>query len=494
MVPKAEQFRLGIAKTADPAKRAKLGQFFTPQPIARFMASLFPRPTEPNCRLLDAGAGVGSLSAAFLDRCVSGDLRFDTIHVDAIEVDTSFCPFLLETLQEYQSELNLTISVKNEDFLETASHAVSGELFSAPPRKYTHAILNPPYKKINSNSLHRFALRRAGIETVNLYSAFLALALALLQDRGQLVAIVPRSFCNGPYYRPFREFVLSRSAIKQIHIFDSRRTAFKDDDVLQENIIIHLERNGEQGLVSVSKSTDDTFRDLTTELFPFDEIVFPDDTERFIHIPTSQSVNYIEKSRHLHTLKDIGIEVSTGPVVDFRMKKHLRKMPGEGSVPLLYPGHFSSVGVDWPKQDFKKSNAISHNEHTEKWLFASGTYCITKRFTSKEEKRRVIARVVDSSVLAHAPRIGFENHLNVFHQNKQGLPLEIAYGLAVYLNSTCIEDFFRRFNGHTQVNATDLRLIRYPSGDVLVALGSWAMDLEEFEQAEIDIKIESLIA
>ena len=52
---------------------------------------------------------------------------------------------------------------------------------------------------------------------------------------GQIVAIIPRSFCNGPYYRSFRDFILERAAIKQIHLFGSRNKAFMDDNVLQEN-------------------------------------------------------------------------------------------------------------------------------------------------------------------------------------------------------------------------------------------------------------------
>lgn len=103
---------------------------------------------------------------------------------------------------------------------------------------FSHAILNPPYKKIRSESEHRLILRRLGIETVNLYAAFVALSLLLLRRGGQLVAIIPRSFCNGPYYRPFREFLLARAAIRHIHLFASRNKTFKDDDVLQENIIV----------------------------------------------------------------------------------------------------------------------------------------------------------------------------------------------------------------------------------------------------------------
>ena len=39
----------------------------------------------------------------------------------------------------------------------------------------------------------------------------------------------------------------------------------------------------------------------------------------------------------------------------------------------------------------------------------------------------------------------------------------LAEGLAVYLNSAVVDSYFRLFSGHTQVNATDLRGLLYPS-------------------------------
>ena len=54
-------------------------------------------------------------------------------------------------------------------------------------------------------------------------------------------------------------------------------------------------------------------------------------------------------------------------------------------------------------------------------------------------------------------RAGFENHLNYFHENGEGLPLDLAKGLAAFLNSDAVDQYFRIFSGHTQVNATDLR-------------------------------------
>ncbi len=398
-----------------------------------------------------------------------------------------------QTLDRYDHHRgDFAANIFQEDFIHAAVESLSGNLFSKPLNRYTHAILNPPYKKINSSSAHRLALRRVGIETVNLYSAFVALAVALAAPGGQIVAIIPRSFCNGPYYRPFRDFILERAAIRHMHLFASRSKAFKDDAVLQENIILRLERGGRQEMVTVSTSTDDTFIDLASHKHPFDRIVSPDDPERFIHVPTSCKKNTLESSSAIHyTLADLGIKVSTGPVVDFRLKAHLREMPEPGTVPLLYPGHFSGNGTTWPIEGMKKPNAIERNPDTEKWLYPNGYYCVVRRFSSKEEKRRIVAGVVEPRSFGDAPVLGFENHLNLFHENKRGLPERLARGLAVFLNTTVVDEHFRLFNGHTQVNATDLKLMKYPSRKALIELGEWAMQQGLLTQEQIDAKSHS---
>ncbi len=90
--------------------------------------------------------------------------------------------------------------------------------------------------------------------------------------------------------------------------------------------------------------------------------------------------------------------------------------------------------------------------------------------------------------------LGFENHLNVFHVNKRGLPEALARGLAVFLNTTAVDEYFRRFNGHTQVNATDLKRMKYPHRNMLIELGEWAVQQGELKQAMIDEKLATLTA
>lgn len=456
------------------------------------MASLFPD-AHGNCRLLDAGAGVGSLSDAFLERWQSGGFHFQRVELDAFEIDDSLHSYLRETLERYQSRFDFIAVIRGGDFIDAATEAVSGGFFAAATPRYTHAILNPPYKKINSHSAHRLALRSVGIETVNLYSAFVALAVAHAAPGGQIVAIIPRSFCNGPYYRPFRDFILERAAIRHMHLFESRNRAFKDDDVLQENVIIRLERGGQQGPVTITTSTDDSFTDLAMHEHPFDRIVFPDDSGRFIHVPTTTEKSAIEQLPAVrYSLADLGIKVSTGPVVDFRLKEHLRDMPEKGAVPLIYPGHLNATGTVWPVPGLKKPNAILHNAETEKWLYPNGFYCVVRRFSSKEEKRRVVASVVNPAAFGEHTVLGFENHINVFHENKRGLPEPLARGLAVFLNTTAVDESFRRFNGHTQVNATDLKRMKYPSRSVLIELGDWAKQHRDITQEMMDEQLGKL--
>lgn len=450
-----------------PPTKATLGQYMTPPAIARFMASLFAPRQGGELRLLDAGAGQGSLSCAFLQAWREGHSVFSSGKVTLFEIDSTMVPTLDAAVSRALDGLPAQHSIAHEDFIERAAcWALLGQ------RLYTHAILNPPYKKIHSQSRHRQLLRGAGIETGNLYAAFVALALFLLEPGGQLVAIIPRSFCNGPYFKEFRKFLLRLAAIRRIHLFNSRTKAFSDDKVLQENCILTLERDVRQGDVIVSASTDATFSDMMEIKKPFTAIINPADKEHFIHISlepeSTQALPF-----QVISLKDLELNVSTGPVVDFRLKEWLSSTPQQGDVPLLYPAHFNGH-ISWPKPDFKKSNAIRLCPETEKYLYPNGFYVVVRRMSSKEEARRINAHVVDPAAFVGMEWLGFENHLNVFHSRKQGVSKHLAWGLACYLNSSLVDTMFRRFNGHTQVNATDLRALTYPPHTFLARLGRWA--------------------
>lgn len=70
----------------------------------------------------------------------------------------------------------------------------------------------------------------------------------------------------------------------------------------------------------------------------------------------------------------------------------------------------------------------------------------------------------------------------------------MAFGLYAYLNSTEVDKYFRVFNGHTQVNATDLRTMKYPSRVTLEKFGRWVMSNSDIiGQEELDQKLEEIL-
>ena len=211
------------------------------------MASLTEK-VPKHVRLLDAGAGIGSLSAAFVDRLLALPNPPISITVVAWEVDPIVLPFLQKTIIRCQDEcrkhgVSFTGMVVPEDFIASSVAILLDRKMGKKRYSFNCAILNPPYRKIHSQSAERLALRRVGIETSNLYAGFVALAIQLLESHGRLTAITPRSFCNGPYFLAFRNSFLQEMRFLHLHTFERRDKAFADDGVLQENIIFHAIKN-----------------------------------------------------------------------------------------------------------------------------------------------------------------------------------------------------------------------------------------------------------
>ena len=503
----AELARHRASADIDAKTRASRGQYMTPAPIARFMASLFSPPLG-ELRILDPGAGVGSLTAALADRLAAEPVKPTAIDFFCYEIDTGLTAELAPILDRVcaacrHAGIAASTRVLDTDFILGADPAAPPDLFGRDidtPAGFSHAILNPPYRKINSSSRHRAALRRAGLETSNLYTGFLFLAAQQLSPAGELVAIVPRSFCNGPYFKPFRLAFFSTMTLRHIHVFERRNRAFGENDVLQENVILHAVKGADPGDVRITTSSGADFSaepdctgyttpDLTSRSAPLHTLISPDDPDRFLHIATTRLDRAIAE-RIVHftgTLADLGIAVSTGPVVQFRLRDDLRQHPGEGTAPLLHPAHFRDGRFTWPR-DMRKPNAIYLSDRTRKWLWPnSGHYVVTRRFTSKEEPRRIVASIYPSDLPGEL--VGFENHLNVFHADRRGMPPDLARGLALFLNSSLVDLHFRQFNGHTQVNATDLRALPYPGLATLQRIGAKQAE-HSVSQTEIDAIIE----
>lgn len=434
--------------------KVQYGQFFTPASLAERVVCGLRLPGAGALRMLDLGAGAGALTAAVARLLPEGV----NLQVTCVEVDADLLPHLSRTLAGLDHE------IIHGDALSFAAQGMLRE-------DHDVVVMNPPYRKLAASSEERRAMAQLGVDVPNIYAAFMAIGYLHLRQGGQMAAIVPRSWTNGPYFKRFREHMLAHVSLDRIQTFASRSALFSEAKVLQENVIVTCTRSREQGEVEL------IFDDAEPRRVPFGGIVHPRDAERFVRIPTG-----CERELPGAPLGAVGLRVSTGKVVDFRAREHLAE-PGNDTYPMIYQGNIHAGRVVWPRNIGKAQGFRCAPDEFRKFLVPPGAYVVVKRFSAKEEKRRVVAAVHEATT-----HVAYDNKTNVFPCPDR----DVAVGLAYWLNSTAVDDHFRAFSGHTQVNATDLRTMPYPSLEQLRLLGS-GRDSAMPDQAVIDAVVEHLL-
>ena len=464
-------------------ERKSKGQFFTQKEVALFMVNEFDI-NKQTIKLLDPGAGIGMLSAAFCCRILESQKPV-SISIDAYENDIKIIPYLKKVfvrckviLKEHGHKFNYNIIEKNF-ILNNPNYLNKETLFplNEPLTFYDYIISNPPYYKLNIDSPQSILMKEYVSGQPNIYTFFMALSLEMLLPKGEMVFIIPRCFCSGLYFKKFREWLLNNGIIKSIHMFESRSDVFSKNEVLQENVIIKIipENNGsKRDYVIISTSNDKQFHDLKKMNVSYKDILHRTHSDIFIKVPTNKTdimVQHIINS-WTHSLKDFNMKVSTGPIVSFRAVSHLSQefIEEKTTAPLLWMHNIQDMDVIWPLKRKNKEGAIKINEMTIPILVPVKNYVLIKRFTSKEQKRRLYAGVFLKSNF-NFERIGIENHLNYIRKAKGILSDEETYGLAGIFNTSLIDRFFRMMNGNTQVNATDIMNLPLPSLDKIEEIG-----------------------
>jgi len=443
------------------SERAQAGQFTTPSEAAATIVDLLDLNVGEELKVVDPGAGSGALMLSLAASVIEQGPCCRSLAIDAIEQDSNALELLKTAADAAEKaagafDIKVQIRIVDADFLDLHSWA---------PTRYDIAILNPPYMKLGQKSDTRLATRRAvGIDCPNLYASFMATALHLVKDGGQIAAITPRSFANGRYFREFRHYLTSVSTFRRVVLFDRRDSIFKSSSVLQETVIFRLDKVAPtaDSLVLVETRSDHLSEPHESNELVLERIVSETDADRFINLPGNKATLLAaERIRKMpQTLESLGLSVSTGPVVDFRLKPFLAASDEANIVPLLYPLNARSGEVNWPV-DGKKPQGFRLTAESKRHVYPNGHYVVLKRFTAKEEKRRIVASVY-SPVDGH-DFVAFENHLNVVHRDRGPISLEAAVEIADFLNSDDIDIFFRMFSGNTQVNATDLRRLPFPN-------------------------------
>lgn len=457
-----------------PASQKERGQFFTPAPVARFMASLLTE-LPGSVRVIDPGAGAGMLSAAVCERiaCLRSARR---VEIHAYETDKAVLTLLGATLDKARAHLKkhghtLEYTIHARDFVLDGPGLPDADLFGT--EGYDVAILNPPYFKIGKDSPYAAAMENLVHGQPNLYALFMAVAAQCLKPGGQFVSITPRSFCNGPYFRSFRRWFLSRVSVERLHMFESRTDAFAEADVLQENVITYGRRDGTQAsAVRISRSEG---RDVpkAPPSINLDGGLVIDGVDRIVRIPTSKTeVGVIRAVESwAQRFEEVGLRVSTGPVVLFRAAEFVhRGHDVNGHIPLLAVQNVHAFRTVWPVKNAAKTLSFEITPRSRKLLVPGTNYVLMRRFSAKEEARRLVASPLFAGDFGGG-EFALENHLNYVYHADRSLTRDETMGITAMLNSRLLDVYFRTISGNTQVNAAEVRAMPFPELPVLARLG-----------------------
>ena len=484
------------------------GQFLTPPAIARYMARQL-GPIQSGAVLLEPAVGSGVLVAALIERLIMTNRPME-ISIQAYETDTALCEIARQVLLEASREaehsgIKIYWQVHQDDFVIACLPESQPALFSnstAKPVSFDFILSNPPYFKLNAEDKRVKAVSGKINGHTNIYTLFMALGAKLLVPQGKACFIVPRSFCSGVYFSEFRRDLMKDAKPLALHLFQSRNDIFKNDEILQENVIFTFEKTSKSqkqpylaGQVSISTSKDDTSLDASiTRQVSFGHFLGQHDGQFFFRLPTGvldeQILDAVD--RWDGSLERYGLQVSTGRVVPFRATSLLRDrvISKNGTAPLLWMQNVKPYQIEYPLSGFAKPQAISIEDPS--LLVPSSNYVLLRRFSAKEDRRRLVC----APFLAEQfdfEQIGFENHLNFIYGKKSALQPVEALGLSALLNSAIVDRYFRILNGNTQVNAADLRALPLPPMKIIQQIGEEVQRANDPESEKIDNIVFSIL-
>ncbi len=433
------------------------------------MASLFSFDlAKPELSILDAGSGAGILSAAMVKHIREKGYP-GNIHLVCYENDASIQALLERNLSLIASEYNIDYSLRNENYL-TSQPFYAFDLFASEQPRYDLIIGNPPYKKIPKESIEANHMSTVCYGAPNLYFLFLAMGIHNLEENGELVYIIPRSWTSGAYFHKFRNYLFSKCIIERIHLFGSRDKVFKGESVLQETMIITLRKSLKKPkTIKVSFSETSDFSDIQTNLFPYHTIVNPNG---YVFLVTNHDESKaLERiGQQQCSLLSNNMRMQTGLIVDYRSQDVLRNAPGECTYPLFFSQHIKNGTIAWP---IGRENEYICTERST-LLQDNTNYLFVKRFTAKEEKRRLQCGIY---LAENYPQFRFISTQNKINYIKCGSKCEV-YGLFALLNSSLYDTYYRVLNGSTQVNSTEVNDMPMPSRETIRQMGSELMTME----------------
>lgn len=462
-----------IAATAraslTPNERKAYGAYLTPAPLARQITNMC-MTTPSKVMLGDHGAGSGFLSCLTAEKMISAANRPEEVNIGAFEVQAKLHKAIRQSLSivsEHAAANGVDFTAQLEgDFLVGLEDMVRGR-----KRELTHSVLNPPYFKIGPKHPANVTLSNAlGFTVPNVYALFIVATLMMLKEGGEMVALIPRSFASGIYYKPFRKFLMEHANLTHIVRFSSRSNLFKEDNVLQENCVIRcIAGQEQQELVQLDFWETPESGRVNTMTASADLIL---STERFAMPGTGDEMSALRTVSAMGSSFDkAGYTIATGRCIIHKVSDYLAYEHTTEVAPHIHAKMFKSGGaVDFASRAYRGPAGVSICRETDAFLNDARRYLLIKRVSPNDGKnQRVASTLIDGSKF-HQSKIAISNGLQAVSSGGGGDNAQVNHlaALQEYLTSPQVQDYIRAVNGTTQINKADLLSMGIPASLNLV--------------------------
>ena len=320
-------------------------------------------------------------------------------------------------------------------------------LLLSETKTYDKIIGNPPYFQMKKADAIE-----AGYENYldvcagkpNIYAMFIKASIDALKVGGELVYVVPTSMNNGNDFRLLREYIIEKTNIKNIKLFN-------DDcfDSAQQNVmILHLE-----------KLAPETVNDGNYVFTKSGITIFSTDTD-FLY----------SKFESGHTLEELGFDVMTGNLVWNQNKPLMSR--DNNDLKLVWACNLvdNQITLDVPKlnavqgPDEKRATKHEKGQYVKKKIVTqnngaeikinskplTGKCIVVNRVTGASANAIIRAAIVDFGEEEYF----VENHLNYIIR-KQSCKYKLEDLLAELIKPE-VTNFVKKITGNTQISKKEL--------------------------------------
>jgi len=322
-------------------------------------------------------------------------------------------------------------------------------------------IGNPPYGKIKQTPALKERFSQSLHGHPNLYGVFTQLAIERCRPSGVIAFVTPTSWLSGEYFKKLRQFVRTACTPVEADFIVSRKGVF--DDALQEIMLYTLKKTTSDvpGLVvqeiDVHSTTEFCVRRMGK--YPLAE----DHMAPWILPRHYEERGVVAALSHFSTtLKDLGYQVSTGPLVWNRHKPQFTDHASMDSLPVVWAESITAEGRFVLKAEKNNHQPYFKSGAKDAWLITRHPCILLQRTTAKEQEKRLMAAPLPKKLYKHG--VVIENHLNMIIpiNDTPTISLEV---LAALLNSRGANQAFKCISGSVAVSAYELESMPLPAVD-----------------------------